>query len=514
MEIKLLLAKAISAMYYSSHSGKNDPEALLNVIDRTLDHLHLTDDASNSNREHNALSRVRNLVIWMKKKGSEHPYDINDLMGRIRIAAGDNDRLYDLFTRTILLVDDPDAAKDKLDEATAELYDFIGVEEFTKLLRDAARKLGFDREKVGDVARFREEIIAKMTELPLSGKRQAGGAMRRIDISDVESLSEVYAMAQLAIDPRAILKYGFKAANRMTGDQEGARRGEWANVSALPGMNKSGTLLDQLFAFCIFNSPVLFDDTKKPLHVFATAEDKPELVLQKLYTLLMQYEFGLPVVTKGVDSREIAQYVFDKMTANGWHVMILDYTRGADVDDYIDDLKQFIKEGYEIVSAGCDYINLLTKNNIVAAVAGDEIQGAHRRVRKFTSPNNIFAYTAHQLSPATRDLARTYPDDYIKRLVDKGYYEGSKKLNTEFDYEVFTAKTIHQGQAWAEFQWGKHRKIGATQEQDKYYALKFLDYPMMGFKYDLLLDEDLSYKKVGARTTNGEGGNDWRDFDD
>jgi hypothetical protein len=257
----------------------------------------------------------------------------------------------------------------------------------------------------------------------------------------------------------------------------------------------------------------LFDEKKKPLHVFATVEDKPELLLQKLYVLLMQHEFALPVIIKGVDPREIAQYVFSKLTANGWHVMILDYTRGADVDDYIDDLKQFVKEGYEIVSAGCDYINLLTKNNIIAAVAGDEIQGAHRRVRKYTSPNNIFAYTAHQLSPAARDLARTYPDDYIKKLVDKGYYEGSKKLNTEFDYEVFTAKTIFQGQAWGEFQWGKHRKMGSTQEPDKYYAMKFLDYPMMGFKYDLLLDADHSYKKVGARVSNGEGGSDWTDFD-
>lgn len=513
MEIKLLLAKAISAMYYSSHSAKNDPEALLNVIDRTLDHLHLTEDPTTSNREHTSLSRVRNLVIWMKKKGSENPYDINDLMGRIRVAAGDNDRLYDLFTRTILLVDDPDAAKDKYDESTSELYDFIGVEEFTKLLRESARKLGFDREKIPDISRFREELLAKMQDLPLSGKRNASNISRRIDISDVSSLEEVFIMAQTSIDPRAILKFPFQAANRMAGEQGGGRRGEWANISALPGQNKSGTLLDNLFSFCVFNSPMLFDETKKPLHVFATVEDKPELVLQKLYVLLMQYEFGLPVVIRGVDAREIAEYVYGKLTANGWHVMLLDYTRGADVDDYIDDLKQLVKEGFEIITAGCDYINLLTKNNIVSAVAGDEIQGAHRRVRKFTSPNNVYAYTCHQLSPAARDLARTYPDDYIKKLPDKGYYEGSKKLNTEFDYEVFCAKTVYQGQAWGEFQWGKHRKMGSTPEADKYYCLKFLDYPMMGFQYDLLLDEDTSYKKVGARKTNGEGGADWREFE-
>lgn len=513
MEIKLLLAKAISAIYYASHSGGQDPEVTSNLIERTLEHLSLPDDPLNSNREHSALMRTRQILVWMKGKGIDHPYDQNDLMARLCASCGDNDRLYDLFCKTILVVDDPDAAKDKYDSISHELYDFIAVEDFVKLARAASHKIAFNRDKITDVARFRDELVLKLQDLPLAGKRRAASAGRCIDIGDIESLTQVYQLAQSAIDPDAILKLPFKAANRMTGEQDGVRRGEWGNVSALSGMNKSGTLLDEFISFCIFNTPKLIDETKKPCHVLAILEDKPELVLQKLYVLLLQHETGLPVIVRGVDPREIAEYVMERLQRNGWHVKIFDYTEGAEVDDCIEDLRQLQRDGYEIFTFGCDYPNLFDKTSIVVQVAGEEIQLCHRKLRKFTAPNNIYGYAVHQLSTQAKELSRQYPEDYIKKLPGKGYYEGCKKLDTEFDFERFVAKTMHGGQAWQEVQWGKHRKIGTTPEQDKYYALKFLPYPMMGFKYDFDLEEDLSFRKVGGRLAAGAAGHEWTDFD-
>lgn len=513
MEIKLLLLKAISVIYYASYAERGT-DGVANLTAKVMDHMALNDDPLETNRERSALLKLRSVLVWMNGRGVQEQYDLNDLMARIRVAVGDNDRLYDLFCTNLLLVDDPDAAKDKLDQISGELYEYIAIEELTDLLRKSSRKVAFDRATIEDLGRYRDELVMKLQNLPLNGKRRAASIARQIDISDVGSMAEVFHLAQTAIDPKAILKLPFKAANRMTGEQGGGRRGEWSNVSALPGQNKSGQLLDTFISMCIFNTPVLFDDTKKPLHVYTTIEDKLELVFQKLYVLLMQQEHGLPVAIRGVDPAEMADYVYRRLTANGWEVKIFEFPNGGDSNEYIGMLQDLEEDGYEIVSAGCDYVNLIGKQGIPVMVAGDDVQLLHRKIRAWTSPHNIFHYTAHQLSTDAKTLARQFPEDYLRKLPGKGYYEGCKKLDTEFDYEYMVAKTQSNGTWWQEVCWAKHRKLGGTLDADKYYALKFLEQPMIGFKYDVNLDVDLSYKKVGARTTAGEGGNDWRDFDE
>lgn len=511
MEVKLRLAKAISASYYSSHSGQNNTDQINNLLDKILAHLNFPEDRG-SDRERSAMVKVRSVLVWMKQKGCDTPYELNDLMARLRSATGDDDRLYDLFCKTLLLVDDPDAARDKVKEVHNELMEFIAVEELESLLRRATRQLGFDRDKIEDIRNFKEELVAKIQSLSIGGKSRAATVVRTIDLSDVSSVAEVFHLAQIAIDPKSILKLPFKAANRMTGDQGGARRGEWSNVSALPGQNKSGQLLDTFVSMCMFNTPVLFDESKKPLNLYFTIEDKLELVFQKLYVLLNQYEFGLPVVIKGISPTEMAEYVYSKLTRNGHTVKIMELPGGMSSDDYLDILRSFEDEGYEIISCGCDYVNLLGKQGIPVQVAGDEVQLLHRKLRSWCSPHNVFHYTAHQLSTDAKTLARQFPEDYLKRLPGKGYYEGCKKLDTEFDYEYMVAKTQHSGAWWQEVCWAKHRKIGATLDHDKYYALKFLEYPMLGFRYDVELEEDLSYPKVGGRNTTGSGVRDWTSF--
>lgn len=513
MEVKLRLAKSISLAYYASHVQNGPQDSVANLIDKILTHLKLP-ETTGTERERSSLVQTRSVIVWMKARGFDTPFDLNDLMTRLRAASGEDDRLYDLFSRSLLLVDDPDAAKDKVKEISSELHEFIAVEEFENLLRRASRQLGFDRDKIEDVRAFREELVLKIQSLPFENRAGAGSAFRCLDITDLDSVAAVYHKAQVAVDPRSILKLGFKAKNRMTGSQMGARRGEYSNVSALPGQNKSGNLLDDFVAMNIFNKPVLFDETKKPLNIYVTIEDKLELVMEKLYVLLKQHEFGLPVVVNSIPPSEMAEYVYRRLSMNGHHIRIMELPGGTSSDAFLDELRAFQDEGFEIISLGLDYTNLIGKQGIPAQVAGDETQLLVRKIRSFTSPNDIYTYSAHQLSTDAKTLARQFPEDYLKRLQGKGYYEGCKKLDTEFDYEYMVAKTKHSGEWWQEVNWCKHRKVGTTLEQDKYYCLKFLEYPMLGFRYDVELEEDLSYSKVGGRNNVSQGGYDFAVFDD
>lgn len=515
MEVKLRLAKAISLAYYASYCQADAHDRVGALLEKILNHLKLPEDRG-TERERSALIKTRSVILWMKSRGFDKEFEINDLMTRLRAAAGEDDRLYDLFSRSILLVDDPDAARDKVDEISSELYEFIAVEEFESLMRRATRQLGFDRDKIEDVRAFREELILKIQALPFEHRGGMASAFRCLDITDLKSVEEVYHKAQVAIDPRAVLKFAFKAANRMTGTQMGGRRGEYANVSALPGQNKSGQLLDTFVAMNIFNKPVLFDETKTPLNIYITIEDKLELVMEKLYVLLNQHEFGLPVVVNSVTPTQMAEYVERRLSENGHKVRILELPGGTSSDALLDELRNFQRQGFEIISLGLDYTNLLGKQGIPAQVAGDETQLLVRKIRSWTSPNDIYTYSAHQLSTDAKTLARQFPDDYLKRLQGKGYYEGCKKLDTEFDYEYMVAKTKYANEWWQEVNWCKHRKVGTTLEQDKYYALKFQEYPMLGFKYDVDLEVDLSFSKVGGRNNSGggSGGYDYSVFDD
>lgn len=513
MEVKLRLAKAISLAYYASHSQNGPHDGVVTLLDKILNHLKFPEDKG-TERERSSLIKARSVIIWMKSRGFEQPFDLHDLMTRLRAAAGEDDRLYDLFSRSLLLVDDPDAANDKVRDISSELHEFIAIEEFENLLRRASRQLGFDRENIENVRAFSEELILKIQALPFEARRGAGSAFRCLDISDLTSVADVYHKAQVAVDPRAVLKLPFKAANRMTGSQGGARRGEYSNVSALPGQNKSGQLLDTFVSMNIFNQPVLFNADKKPLNIYVTIEDKLELVMEKLYILLKQHEYGLPVVVNAIPPSEIAEYVYRRLSMNGHHVRIMELPGGTASDDFLDELRHYQDQGFEIISLGLDYTNLIGKQGIPAQVAGDETQMLVRKIRSWTSPNDIFVYSAHQLSTDAKTLARQFPDDYLKRLQGKGYYEGCKKLDTEFDYEYMVAKTKHSGEWWQEVNWCKHRKVGTTLEQDKYFCLKFLEYPMLGFRYDVDLEEDLSYSKVGGRNNVSQGGYDFAVFDD
>lgn len=513
MEIKLLLAKAIGASYYASHCNINE-DALHNVLESAISHVQIGDERQLANTEKSSLLKLRALLIWLKQRGSEKPIELDDLMTRVRIAAGDNDRLYDLFCKTLLLVDDPQAAKDKYEEFTHELLSFAAVKEFEELVRKASRRLAFERDNIRNIQDFRNDLVMKLQNLSLGDKKRAASIARSIDIDDLESMAEVFNLAQTAIDPKSILKHAIKAVNRMTGDQDGFRRGEWLNVSALPGRNKSGNLLDFLISMCVYNEPVLFDETKIPLHVYTTIEDKLELVFQKCYIMLKQQEYNWerPIDIRGIPPVELATYVRDRLQERGFKVKFQEFTGGQPYTDYIDSLRGYIEDGYEIISAGLDYANLMGKQGIPVQTAGDEVQGVHRYTRHYTSPNNIFHYTAHQLSTQAKEEARMYPDDYLPRLVGKGFYEGCKKLDTEFDFEYFIDKRVHAGITWQEYQWGKHRKLGATNEDHKHFALRFLELPMIGFKYDMGTEHDYSYKKVGGRLAGGEAGRDFDDF--
>lgn len=511
MDIKLLLLKTTVALYYFSLSGNKDAKYTKDLVSKVVSRMDIPDDPLDRSKERSTLSNLRNTVLWLNESSLTSPIDHLDLMSRLEISCGEDVRTYNLFVKNIIKTEEEDTIINRYSGAIDDLVQYLNTEELVDTLRKASRTIGFDRSSISNILTFKREIIEKLSSIKLGDE----GVIREdniLDLGNLDKLEETFHKAALLSDNGSVLKFPLKAMNRMFGEQDGGRRGEYANVSAPSGHNKTGNLLDAFVSFCIFNKPVLLDPEKKPLHVYTTIEDPVTEVIKKIYVLLQQHEHGIPISLRGVCPKEQAEYVSRKLTENGWNVKIVDFENGGSPFSYISQLNAFIEQGYEIFSAGCDYVHLMGKSAIGHSNDAENAKGLHRVISDFTTPRDIFHYTAHQLSSEARTEMRNYPDDFISRLVDKGFYEGSKTLNTEFGFEWYTAKIIKDGVAWQVFEWGKHRKLGATDEKDKHFAVKYYPVGMIGYPYDLHLEKDLSYKKVGNRNTSGDG-NEWSDFD-
>ena len=499
MDIKLLLLKTITLLYYRSHTstGKNTSTDLL--VSDIIERIELPDDQTNLNTERNVIVKLRSLLIWMSRNDHDYKYDIDDLMTRLRVACGDSDRIYDLFVRSILSVKDPLQAEDQVSKIVNELVQFNALRNLQSVMKNASRQINFDSDKIDDLGRWRTDLMTKLEALPLEGKRKLSSATRIVDISDTDSVSSIFEAAQTRIDPNMILKFPYKGLNDFTGPQQGLLRGDWSLHCALPGQNKTGVLLDIFCGWAVLNQPKALDPSKVPALVYVTIEDPIETTMQKMYTILKQVDTGLPVKVVGVPFSDMAEFVKDKFEQHGWKIFVLEFPVGGHPDEYLQIFRDLEDQNYEIAGVCCDYVNLIGKQGVHAVVAGDEIKHLHRKLRGFFNPKKITHCSVHQLGPKAKEMFRIDPVDYVRKLSNQGSFEGCTSLDTEADFIFYVAKTQHnKGAWWGQFQFDKHRRIGTLPDHLKYFSMKFSEYPMMNFKWDVFDAKSGAYDKVGA----------------
>ena len=105
-------------------------------------------------------------------------------------------------------------------------------------------------------------------------------------------------------------------------------------------------------------------------------------------------------------------------------------------------------------------------------------------------------------------LLRGNASDFVKEVVDKGYYEGCKSLDTEPDLEIHQHIVLVNGVKYLTLQRGKHRKVGETNLNDLYTVYKFEDYANIP---DDINGPDRSRRSVGGGTAHEGGAAAWWD---
>lgn len=497
METKLLLLKSICLVYYRSLSSFGVTDTSQELMSKLAKHAYVHFDENSLSRERNHLAKLHAIFKWMCQQENGHVFEYNDILTRIRVATGNNDRLYELFVQNIAEVDAAEADKRVLD-ITSEVTLVVAKIELLELVDKGWGEVrNHDREDM-DLVEWRRSYIERLESLPLEGLRRGSEVAREIDFSTLEDLEEVFELAQAQVDDRLILPFPYQGLNDFTGVQQGLRRGDWSLHCALSGRNKTGVLIDTFCGWATLRKPYLIEKGKIPTLVYVTIEDSVEEVLQKVFTVLKQRETNEPVNLRDTPFRDMAKFVREKLTENGYDIKFYHFEGGRNSEDYLQIFRDLIDKGHEIAGVVCDYVNLIGKQGIHNVVAGDEIKYLHRKLRLFFNARNITHLTVHQLSSKAKEAFSVDPVDYIRRLPGQGTYEGCRTLETEVDFCFYLDKVQHGKITWQQFQFEKHRTIGGVPEHLKYFAMKFHQYPMLNCPWDADEEESLAYERVGA----------------
>lgn len=516
MDIKLFLVKSVTLLYLESQieGYRSGNPAMIRSL---LSDLKLPENIGDIGDGRNVLSNLRSTLLWMLNDGDSQRYEPDSLLQRLRLNLQSDENTYKALEKSIRRYPDETVIRKHINDISRELRRYKSREKLHEIVKKASYTLSFREAEVEDWDSFILQTAQDLLSVDMeTEERQDPAFITSVNFNDRTSVISAFEDMYKSLGVDGVIRFPFKGLNRMLGVQHGGRRGEFGLVNALPGNNKSGTLLDMFIGTCIFNVPYVFDETKKPIVLLYSTEDDVPVIIQKIYVILKQREVGHAVSVKHVSAEEAADYVMPRLQANGWNVEIHRVKGSAfTYAKYIKHLEQYKAKGYEVCASYVDYLAMFSKDGCAQGSTGDDLQDLYKRVREYTAPERILQVTAHQLSTQAKEEKRLNPTKFIREMPGGGYYQGCKKLDTEVDWEFYVNKQVVNDGAYLEYLWGKHRGVvEPTPESHKYFVMRFHDDHMYGVPYDVDLEEDLSYKIVGGRPNSQGGGMAWNDIDE
>lgn len=513
MDIRLTLVKSITLIYQDSqldHTSVGHSQELVS------DALKLINIPDNGGEQRSPISALRSTALWLSKLSVTGPIDRDDLLQRIKLDTTENDSLYNAIADGLRPYENKEDLIRLVNSNKLQITEILNIERLKTILKEASHKALFKDKQIKDWTEFRDDVVSKIGGVDISSNVLDDGTfVGTVDVSDRTSLAKAFADMQTATSEEGGLCFPWQDMNNMLGESGVARRGEFHLYSGLPHNYKSGWLLDIFIGFCLFNMPFCYDKNKKPAIVFISTEDALPVIISKLYVRLQQWllNYEVSVSVKDLDIEKATDVVMEALQRNGWNVFIhqvlpsnFTYSKQISV---IEDYKA---KGYEISAIVFDYLSMCNKAGCTSDIIGDDIQDLFRRTREYIGKERILYVTAHQLSTEAKTEKRMNEEEFIRKLPGGGYFERSKKLDTEPDFIAYLNIRMYKSKAYLEVLWGKHRKLGSTDEQAKYLVIPFLDYPLDGVPYDVGKTK-VTYNVVGGKRSADGGGHEWYDFD-
>ncbi len=495
MDNRLLLVKCITLLYRESLIP-DKTENSADLVRTVLESIKLPELSITMSHEKEYLAALKETALYLATSPLETVHDKLDLLQRLKVNCGHDDKLYEAFSQGI----DKDMDEASLKRTILSIRKFISdsfrENEAISLFTKNANMLRFEREKIKDLRAFFREFSTKLEPHLIEATRKDPAVVSAVDIGDTSSMAEVFEEVKKMDDHTGLLRTGWKGLNDML--QGGFRRGEQWVLPALQHKYKTGMTLSLFRQIAQYNEPVMLDPTKKPLILRISFEDSILANLQFMYENIYINEHNGEIPNlKDVTPEQMSAYVKEKMQATGYHAKMM---RVNPSDWTYRDLQNTIMEleanGYEIHACIVDYLPMLPTTGCEEGPAGHSLRDLYRRTRNFFSARKILLITPHQLSTDAKQLIRDGHSDFVKMLPGKGYYSGSKQIDQEVDGELYQHIEKVNGRAYLTLQRGKHRGVGIIPDEMQYMVLPFPE--KSSIPDDLLLERPIHSRKVGG----------------
>jgi hypothetical protein len=505
----LLLIRAITLLFRESQldiGATSSPEIVKEVAE-TVKPPEMAVGSSDNDRD--MVMGLRSMCVGMATNSEGTKYVPEDLLQKVRMLTRHDESLYDALKEGIVGEMSEEHLRTITGNIRSELNSYLREVQALNTIKEFSRKASFDRESIGNLSEFIQNYRTALEPFESNIKEKDPAIIGEAKLSEIDRVEAVYRQAKELNNEDGIMKTGWQALNRML--QGGFRRGEECVIGALQHNFKTGFTLSLFKQIAMYNKPYMIDPKKKPLLLRISFEDPLSLNFPFLYRNIKENETLQYADVTGTSEQEMAAFVHEKLTINGYEVMLVHVNPSLwgyrDVQNYVLSLEA---EGYEIHMLMLDYLNMLDKRGLDNnGPTGSNIRDLFRRMRNFCSPRKITLITPHQLSTEAKMLIRQGNEEsFVRDIANKGYWDSCKTIDQEVDLELYIHIVKADGKSWLCIQRGKHRLIQQTKEEYKYTVLPFED---IGDIRDDVNTGDTSRKKP-AGPVDGEKPAFW-DFD-
>lgn len=511
MDVRILLINAITLLYKESKMGHSNHSA--DLCEDAIKFIKFPEANSETYHIKETLLGLRGVLDWMIANYTEQGYNEKQILQRARVVTSNDTYLYDAIKEGLSGSESEVELQKQILEGRAIIRRYINGQKVKEIVNTAFRSLNFEDEgnDYVSIARELNEKLEAYTHADDDEKHPA--IVDSVSFDNEEELTDLLNRSKDEISTDGVIRLGFQGLNRMLGDHNGLRRGEFVVVGALQHNWKTGFGRSVFKHAALYNKPFMRDPSKKPLLMHISLENELPMNVTSLYKNLVENETGEILDTTMISVPEAQKYIREKMGVNGYHIYMTRLDPSLTTyHDLFDIISKKEAEGYEIHLVVCDYLAMLSKGGLDnTGPTGANIRELFRRTRNFTTKRGITFVTPHQLSTEAKALERSGIDNLVKEIANRGYYDGCRTIDNEVDLEIgiHIVKVPGLG-SYLTMQRGKHRKLNKTPERDHYCVLPFYD---AGEIRDDINGPDLSLKEVGAKPIS-EGGGSWYDMDD
>jgi len=490
---KLLLVKCITLLYRESTLPEKESNSA-DLVRTVLEAIKLPEQALSMNSERDVLMGLKETALYLCGNPLITTYEKEELLQRLKVNCGLEDSIYEAFQQGIETEMSEATTKRNVLSIRKYIDDSFRENELVKIISKASSQVIFNRDKIPDIKSYVKDLIMSLEPYQMSVNQKDPAVIASVDIGDEAGMTEVCNKIQEQDNQTSILKTGWQGINRML--QGGFRRGTATILGALQHNYKTGFSLTVFKQIAMYNDPVMTNMAKKPLLLRITFEDSLTDNIQFLYQNCYQNEHGVMPNIKAVKPKEMTAYVKEKLSVTGYHVKFMQVNPSnwtyKDIQNAVIGLEA---EGYEIHLLMLDYLAMIPTTGCEQGTMGHDMRDMWRRMRSFCMARQIALVSPHQLSSDAKMLIREGRTDFVKAIANKGYWDGSKRLDQEVDLELYQNIERKDGVAYLTIQRGKHRTPTVIPETDKYMVLKFTE---KGCILDDVGKPDSTLKKVGG----------------